>query len=374
MFETRISRLITQRWFGCCWMWLWCSLSYPALATPTADTDLLIQQLKTHLKQAQTEMNSAPLYAARHLLQPWSTATQLPAELQLLRGLVRQKLADYSAARRDFQQVLESQSRPLQAQAQVSLALLSRIAGDYAAARPHCLTVQRLGYKSLATLCLGSLLGREGRAQAAYQLLDQAIFDAQGDGPAAYQGIALELAMLSQRLGHTELARHHFARAFSTKRQDLTVLARYADFLLEQQEAAAVLEQLPADSAEPRFLLRRALACQALAQADCVAALRPRLVAAYQHALAQGDHSLLDEEARFLLQIQQQAAPALRQLESVWAQRKEPEVARWYLEAALAVGDAERARPVLAWMQQQGWEDLKLHALAARLTALPPAQ
>jgi hypothetical protein len=364
------SYLITQRW-------LWCGLSYAALiaAAPasTADTDSLIQQLKTHLNQAQTEMNSAPLYAARQLLPPDSTATQLPAELQLLRGLIGQKLADYPAARRDFEQVLASPARPTQAQAHVGLALLSRIAGDYAAVRPHCLTVQRLGYKSLAKLCLGSLLGREGQAQAAYQLLDQAIFDAQGDGPAAYQGIALELAMLSQRLGHIELARHNFARAFSTKRQDLTVLARYADFLLEQQEAAAVLEQLPADNPEPRFLLRRALACQALAQAECVNALRPRLVAAYQHALAQGDRSLLDEEARFLLQIQQQAAPALRQLESLWTQRKEPEVARWYLEAALAVGEPERARPVLAWMQQQGWEDLKLHALAARLAALPAA-
>ena len=91
--------------------------------------------------------------------------------------------------------------------------------------------------------------------------------------------------------------------------------------------------------------------------------LRARFAASRQR----GDSLHQGEEARFLLHLADQPQAALTLAQANWAVQREPRDARILLEAALAAGEPEAARPALDWMAQTGIEDVALTALAQRL-------
>jgi tetratricopeptide (TPR) repeat protein len=80
-----------------------------------------------------------------------------------------------------------------------------------------------------------------------------------------------------------------------------------------------------------------------------------------------GDRLHLREQARFTLELLGDAPAALRLAEENWRIQREPADARIVLEAALAAGSPSSARPVLAWLDETGLEDVRLRSLAGKL-------
>jgi hypothetical protein len=66
------------------------------------------------------------------------------------------------------------------------------------------------------------------------------------------------------------------------------------------------------------------------------------------------------------LQLRQDARQALRLATLNFAVQREPRDARILLEAAIAASDAAAAQSVRDWLQHSGFEELRLHALAAQ--------
>jgi TPR repeat protein len=73
------------------------------------------------------------------------------------------------------------------------------------------------------------------------------------------------------------------------------------------------------------------------------------------------------EEARFALALQHQPARALALAVANWGVQREPADARVLLEAALAAGQPEAARPVVAWLRANHVQDERLVGLAAHV-------
>ena len=93
--------------------------------------------------------------------------------------------------------------------------------------------------------------------------------------------------------------------------------------------------------------------------------LRARFAASRQR----GDNLHQGEEARFLLHLVDQPQAALTLAKANWAVQREPRDARILLEAALASGQSEAARPVLEMMERTRLQDVPLRRLANELQA-----
>ena len=118
------------------------------------------------------------------------------------------------------------------------------------------------------------------------------------------------------------------------------------------------------------LLLRLALAAKARGDAKA-ADYAHELQARFDAARLRGDTSHLKEEARFALAVHGDTRLALRLARENWAEQREAADARVLLEAALAARDRAAAAPVLKWLADNNFEDVRLRPLAERVKALP---
>jgi hypothetical protein len=120
---------------------------------------------------------------------------------------------------------------------------------------------------------------------------------------------------------------------------------------------------------EPRvdaLLLRLALAQHALRSPDAaatIATLRARFAA----SRARGDTVHRREEARFALELDNDAQAALRLAQDNWAVQREPADLRVLAEAGKATNDAAALQAVRAWFAETGLE----YPRVARLAQVP---
>jgi hypothetical protein len=162
------------------------------------------------------------------------------------------------------------------------------------------------------------------------------------------------------------LADRHFREAVSLGTRDIYLSAAYADELLDQGRAADARAFLAGETAADTLLLRLAIAEKRLAAPEAEKH-QQMLQARIDAARARGDRLHLREEARFSLELLGDAPAALRLAEENWRIQREPADARIVLEAALAAGSPSNARPVLAWLDETGLEDVRLRSLADKL-------
>lgn len=296
---------------------------------------------------------------AEAALAPWWTAPDPPPGVLLLRATIRQNRHDFAAALADLDRLLRLQ--PRNAQGWLTRAIVLQVQGDYAAALESCLPVRR--YRPLlASACLASAASLSGWAESAYELLHQAIAAA----PTARGGDRLwaltGLAEIAARLGRAEDAERHFEEALALEQRDLYLLAAYADFLLDQDRPEDVQKLLADETRSDSLLLRLALA-EARLDSPRLGERLTILGDRFAEASLRGEGRHLGAEARFRLHLLDQPAAALDLARRNWAAQREPVDARLVLEAAVAAGDSEAARPVVAWLEESGLEDVRLAGL-----------
>jgi hypothetical protein len=135
--------------------------------------------------------------------------------------------------------------------------------------------------------------------------------------------------------------------------------AACADLLLRHGRAADTLQLLAGyESMEP-MLLRIVIAQQLLGDQHGEQS-RAMLSGAFDVEQQRGEAVHRREQARFLLDVEQQPAAALVAAQDNWRVQREPDDVLILLRSAQAAHRPDAAAPALQFLQQQALEDVRL--------------
>jgi tetratricopeptide (TPR) repeat protein len=301
---------------------------------------------------------------AQAALGPWWDMSTPPVEVQVLRASLRQFRHDFAGAVDDLTQILERE--PGHVRARALRAIIHIVQARYTQARTDCQALAQVGNAPVGLGCEAMVDGLTGKAAPAYAALNAAVAKAADVAPSDMLWLQIRLAELAQRQGRDDLAEAHFKKALALGITDTFLLAAYADMLLDQKRHSDVAALLKDKSRSDVLLLRLMLAERGLGMPSA-RERESELAARYAAAQMRGEKVHQQEEARFALQVHNDAAKALVLAQENWQAQREPRDARIFLEAAVAMKDAAAAQPVLQWLEESGIEDRYLVGLAQRL-------
>jgi tetratricopeptide (TPR) repeat protein len=335
-----------------------------ALAHNPADLKIALPLATAYVQLARREADPRYDGYAQAALAPWWDLAKPPIPVLLLRATLEQRRHDFAAALADLDRALV-RSR-LQPQAWLTRATILGVQGKPAQALDSCAELAGSVVLLVEAACTAAAYGAGGRARDGYGLLEEALGSSRDAGPEIRVWALTILAELAVQLGDGHHAEAHFRAALAMDLRDPYLLGTYADFLLDQDRPAEVLELLEGETRIDPLLLRLALAEQRLGGRELEEHVG-LLLARFDAARRRGDSVHLREEARFTLDLLDRPGDALQLARRNWATQREPADARVLLEAALAAGDAPAAQPVLAWLAATGLEDARIRALLDRL-------
>ena len=300
-------------------------------------------------------------------LQPWWSLPDPPAEVRVLRAVVRQFDHQFDPALADLRAVLDEDPDHVQALAwQLAIQV---VRADYRGARASCEALAPLVSPLVGAACRAQVEAATGRAGSAAAGL-RAALQAQPRADAAERLWSLtRLAEIEVHRGDATAAQSAFDQALAVGLDDVYLQAAYADFLLDQGRAADVVARLKDRARADVLLLRLALAAKAAGDPRGADSAR-ELQARFDAARLRGDTSHRKEEARAALALRADVPLALKLARENWAEQREPADARVLLEAALAARDRSAAQPVLQWLADSGFDSMPLRLLADRVKAL----
>src|SRR5262245_9729947 len=294
---------------------------------------------------------------AQAALAPWP-ASDAPAEILFVRGLLKQYRHDFAGALDDLQKT--SIKDPGHLGAHSWRAAIFMVGADYAAAREECRALEAMASELVATGCRAYVDATTGQARAAYRSLSEELQRRPDAAPEIRLWILTRLAEMAWRLEDRAAAERHFSEALALGVNDNFLLAAYADFLLEQGRPKDVIPLLKDWTRSDTLLLRLALAQKLLGAPDAkkhIQALHERFAAAG----LRGERLHLAEEARFLLDLKNDAKAALAAAVENWKTQREPRDATVLLRAALAAREPRAAEPALRWLEESRFESAPLH-------------
>lgn len=306
---------------------------------------------------------------AEAVLQPlYATPT---AEVLLVRGQLRQYRHDFDGALADFAAALAL--NPDLASAHAWRAAIYLVRMDNAAARKECTALQNLKRSTLLGGCLGLAQAYSGQLASAYATLAHTLTGASDVDNRLW--LLTRMAEVAAWQGQPSLAERHYREALVISRDDVYLLAAWADFLLDNGRHNEVVKWLSDWSTSDSLLLR-------LTEAETT--LKLPLAPRHQQAMAdrfaaaqaRGDTTHRAEEARFQLHLRGDTAKALQLASANYQVQREPRDARVLLEAAIAARDSTAAQGVRTWLRTSGFEDPRLRQLgqASVLPGAPPTQ
>lgn len=323
------------------------------------DQELAADVARNYLGLAHAEGD--PRYAgyAQMALNPWWAVPNPPTAILHLRASIRQYNHDFKGAREDLDRALSTNRADIQAE--LTKAFVLQAQGDYAGARASCPAVGSAPSAALA--CLSSVDSFTGHAAQSDDRLSRAMPIYRT--PEEKFWVLSILADIASREGKPQLADQRFREALNLGVRDVLFLSLYSDFLLQQNRPDAVVALLKDETRVDMLLLRLAMAEKRLglpALKDHVAVLKARFIA----NRLRGDIRNSREEARFTLDLLEDAPTALAFSKTNWEIQKEPEDLTVLYQAAVATGDAAAIATVKEWLGRTKLEDAYLKSLITR--------
>jgi tetratricopeptide (TPR) repeat protein len=307
---------------------------------------------------------------AQSALAPWWDLESPPIEVLLLRAQLRQRAHKFAPALRDLDQVLSA--NPREPRARLQRATIRQVIADYAGARADCAALAAGTSTLLGTHCRANVMSVTGELDAAYAELAAAVNDAEGMTPVTAAWVLTTLAELATRSGQSTQAESHFRAALSLTPDDQYLLMAYADFLLALGRAAEVIDLVAPHIRVDGLLLRYALALRDVRSPkteETVAQLRARFAA----NAARQETAHKREEARFVLEFENDPMRALTLARENWAVQKEPADLRILVacaqraKSAAALGWRATGFPLPRW-RTVGWRSCYRPRLARAIT------
>jgi Tfp pilus assembly protein PilF len=337
------------------------------LSSDPRNLDKAVALARRYFQLALAEGDPRFIGYAQAALAPWWNMAEPPVPVLVLRATLNQYNHAFAAALADLNQA--TRREPRNGAAWSLLAAIHMVQADFMAARKDCENMDGLASKLIVLACVATVDSLAGQAEQGHAALRKA-YEAT---PAATSGerlwVLTRLAEISDRLGRTREADAYFKAALGLDITDAYLLAVYAEFLLDENRFAEVVQLLKGKERSDVLLVRLALAEKALALPQArehEAAIRAR----FDAARMRGDKLHIQDESRFQLYFLNNAVEALRLAQENWQTQHEPSDARMLLEAALAAKDAAAARPALEWLAHSHIEDRHLEKLARQIAQL----
>jgi tetratricopeptide (TPR) repeat protein len=292
---------------------------------------------------------------AEAVLQRWTGQSPPNPQALLLHATILQSRHSFDAALDELDQALRA--RPDYAQAWLTRATVLRVLGRYPEAASACAQFARWADPRVSLICEQSIRSLAGHLDTAYATLAGLSTHGMLDAERAWRDS--ELGEMAVRLGRDADAERWFRQELSYSSKDLYVRAAYADLLLRQHRSAEVPALLEGQESIEPLLLRLAIAQKR--QGDVGLARSSELLqAAFAAEAERGEAVHLREQARFLLEVQNQPQEALAAALANWAVQREPDDALILVNAAAAAGAPQRARLALEFARARGLRDARL--------------
>jgi tetratricopeptide (TPR) repeat protein len=321
--------------------------------------DVAIPLAQFYLQQSRLSGDLRYLGYAEAVLAPWVEQDPPAPDVLVLQATLQQSRHEFSASLATLERAFTV--RPNDPQALLIRATVLRVLGRYPEASAACEQFARLVEPRLGALCIQSLRGLNGHLESAYAELEQ--MSSQGWLNSEKSWLYSELGEMAIRLGRDADAQRWFQQDLNLVPTDFYVRAAYADSLLRQGRPGEALTLLQGyESFEP-LLLRIAIAQRQLhdpRQAQSSARLR----AAFAAETQRGEAVHRREQARFLLDVEDQPKLSLAAAIENWAVQREPDDVLVLVNAARAAGNTAAAVPALDFVRACGQSDVRVNAAA----------
>ncbi len=329
-----------------------------------ADAAAAVSLARRYFEASAAEGDPRYVGYAQAALAPWWDKPEPPAEVRVMRAVLRQFGHEFDAALADLAAAVRHDPGDGEAWAwQVAIRLVQ---AKYPQAREACEQLAALAEALIGAGCRAQVDSLTGRAATAADGLRAALLSDAAASPEQRLWSLTRLAEIEERRGRFAEAEAAFRAALALGLPDVYLLSAYADFLLDRGRAPEVLALLKDKERSDLLLLRLAIAGK-VSGAPQAAAWADALGARFDAARLRGDALHQKEEARFALAVLGQPKRALPLASANYALQREPADARVLLEAAIAAREPAAAEPVLRWLDETGAESVVLRQLAAQL-------
>jgi tetratricopeptide (TPR) repeat protein len=329
--------------------------STPARELTRTRLDIALPLAQFYVSRSRATGDLRYLGYAEAILQPWARQSPVSPAVLVLEATILQSRHAFGAALEQLDLALQEQ--PDNAQAWLTRATVLRVLGRYGEAMASCAHLAAQADPAITGLCQQSLVGLTGNLRAAYTAV--ASLPQQELVVEARAWRYSELGEMAERLGDDEAAEHWLREGLQLAPEDFYMRAACADLLLRHQRAAETLRLLAGyESMEP-MLLRIVIAQQLLGDSHSTHD-RAMLSNAFDVEQQRGEAVHRREQARFLLDVEQQPDAALAAAQENWRVQREPDDVLILLRSAQAAHRAEAATPALLFMQQHRLEDVRL--------------
>jgi tetratricopeptide (TPR) repeat protein len=350
------------------------------VAAKRLDVALPLAQL--YIKQARSTGDLRFLGYAEAVLAPWtgqatglaagatpgSTLTSAPgsapdaaptsADALVLHATVLQSRHEFLRALSVLEQARAL--RPDDPQAWLTSATVLRVLGRYQQSMSACEQVAVRADPVVAELCKQGIRGLTGDLPSAYAAISQ--ISSQGMPAEERAWRDSELGEMAVRLGKDDEAERWFRDGLRCSPGDFYIRASYADLLLRNGRAQEALTLLKGqDTLEP-LLLRIAIAQKVLGHPGLQQS-SARLAAAFAAEAQRGEGIHRREEARFLLDVQNDPRAALAAAQENWKVQHECDDVLVLMRAAHAAGVPQAAAPATAFVREHGMQDVRIAAV-----------
>jgi tetratricopeptide (TPR) repeat protein len=321
--------------------------------------DVAIPLAQFYIQQSRLRGDLRYLGYAQAVLAPWVNHEPPMPDVLVLQATLQQSRHEFSASLGLLERALSI--RPDNPQALLIQATVLRVLGRYREAGAACDRFSRLVEPGLGAICVQSLSGLNGHLESSYTALTQV--SSQGWPSSEKSWLYSELGEMAVRLGRDDDAERWFLMDLSLASADCYVRAAYADLLLRQGRASEMLTLLEGRESFEPLLLRIAIAQRQLRDPRLTRS-SARLAAAFAAEEQRGEAVHRREQARFLLEVEDQPALSLAAALKNWAVQREPEDVLVLVNAAKAAGNPSAAQPALEFVRAAAQSDVRVNAAA----------
>jgi tetratricopeptide (TPR) repeat protein len=319
--------------------------------------DVAIPLAQFYIQQSRLSGDLRYLGYAEAVLTPWVKQNPPLPDVLVLQATLQQSRHEFNASLDTLGRALAA--RPNDPQALLVRATVLRVLGRYSEAGVACEQFARIVEPRLGAICIQSLRGLNGHLESAYLELTQV--SSQGWLNSEKSWLYSELGEMAVRLGRDADAQRWFEQDLNLVPTDFYVRAAYADLLLRQARAGEALTLLQGRESFEPLLLRIAIAQRQLHDLR-LAQSRARLQAAFAAETQRGEAVHRREQARFLLEVEDQPKLSLAAALENWVVQREPDDVLVLVNAAKAAGSLAAAEPALDFVRAQGQSDVRVNA------------
>jgi tetratricopeptide (TPR) repeat protein len=321
--------------------------------------DVAIPLAQFYIQQSRLRGDLRYLGYAQAVLAPWVQQEPPAPDVLVLQATLLQSRHEFSASLALLERALTA--RPDNPQALLIQATVLRVLGRYREAGAACDRFSRIVEPRLGAICIQSLRGLNGHLESSYAALTQ--ISSQGWPTPEKSWLYSELGEMAVRLGRDDQAQRWFQQDLNLAPEDFYVRAAYADLLLRQGRPSEVLTLLQGRESFEPLLLRIAIAQRQLRDSR-LAQSSARLKAAFAAEEQRGEAVHRREQARFLLEVEDQPTLGLAAALENWAVQREPEDVLVLVNAAKAAGNPAAAQPALEFVRTAAQSDVRVNPVA----------